>query len=665
MNFFLKQREHVALALLIAALVIVHSYWIFNDHGTLAIQDGYIYLTNLLQFLDGPTPSSPQEFWAALKKLSNGGRPPLYSLLTIPSILLFGRSVAAACTVNLIFVPILLFCTYRLAKSISGVSGGLLAAFLVGTFPPIVHLTRNYMPYSVLPACGILSLWLLAELLRHRSIKTAWYFGASIGLGMMIHPQFSRFAVPTTLVSCCYIWLFPQEGEARESSDPMGWRVLSWLKGRLTDPLFLKGLVPAAFIACMLVLPWYLTAGFRLFALARKVDSGFLEQFRGHAVETIGFETTEPAFWFLKTAPGTISWVFALFAMVGVVYGVLKRQPVPWLLVFSLVSTYAIFDRLTTRAWWGFAVALPVAAVLIGLWIANVRPKWLSSTLIAVCLVVGSFNFSLVTWGVHPSLLPMAAFLGAPLEERTCGQRAALPLCPAPARPAREKLPEFEVVKLILEDPECRKRTCQLLKLRGAISWIRLQYHVVAQYPGSKLRVVRANSPSFGRPYGLESLLKSDYLLYPEGEVEESKNFYTSTTLNFLSSPPPAFSEAHRKIRTYGKRRGQTLVLVKRVAPLTVREAEATLAALGLEEQYLGEKFRLLSPLYQAEADVEGMERLYEDAVARKAGKGLKRILRIALKNTRKKAMQRELKGERRSASPIVDEIGMGGDPPL
>jgi hypothetical protein len=628
-----RHGEIALLALLIVAITAIHLIWLVQDHGPLPIPDGYIYLTKLLRVIDAP-PSSLSRVWSSLDALSPGGRPPLYQLLTIPSILLFGRSVAAACTVNLIFIPILLVYTYRFARSICGARAGLLAAFLVGTYPPIVHLTRNYMPYSILPACGILSLWLLAELSRHRSAKSAWLFGASLAFGLMVHPQFLRFAAPTTIIFGLYIWLFPKKTEPslRRSG------IVSQIKARCTDPLFLKGLLPAAFIVILSVLPWYLTAGYRLLAVTRSLNSGSMEEYRGKAVLTIGFESAETAFWFLKTAPGTISWILAIFVVVGVLFGILKRRPSTWILVVSLVSTYLIFDRLTTRAWWGLAVVLPVGAILTSLWVAEIRPRWLSLSLTVLCVAVGSFNFSMVTWGLNPSLEPVAAFLGAPLKTGTCRRRAALPLCPAPVRPAPEHLPEFEAVRRIAGDPKCQKKACRLLKVGGSMSWLQLRYFIAAYYPGRALYVAGPRSPNFGKPYGTEDLLRCDFLLYPTGK-RAGKNIYASATLEFLRAPPQAFADAHRKLGIYkGTAKQQSLILIRRVAPLSALEAEVSIAALNLDEKYMGQRFVTLSALYQAGADVQAMRRLYEEALALPVSPAMERRLRLTLKKTRERS---------------------------
>jgi hypothetical protein len=633
--------EVVLLALLIVAVTAVHLVWSIKDHGPLPIKDGYIYLTRLLRFIDAPAPSSLQEAWLSLNHLSHGGRPPLYSLLTIPSIVLFGRSVASACSVNLLFIPILLIFTYLYARSISGARAGLLAAFLVATYPPIVHLTHNYMPYSILPACGILFLWLLARLLEVRSLRTVWLFGASLAFGTMVHPQFLRFAVPTTLLYGLYLWLCCGKYEASSS----GPRFMGWTQDRLMDPFFWKGLLPSALMVGALVLPWYLTAGTRLLTLTRKLNSGAMEEFRGRAIATIGFEATEPTFWFLRTAPGTLSWVLALFVLVGVFFGLIKRRPSSWLLVFSVVSTYAILERLTTRAWWSLSMVLPAAAVLTAVWIAEIRPKWIFRSLVTTCIFVGMFNFSMVNWGLNPALKPLAKSLGAPIDQpRTCNLRAALPMCPAPARASLGPLPEYDVVKLIFEDPGCQKRTCQLLILGGSISWVQLEYFTVAEYPGRTLSVVGANSPSYGRPYGLDSLLRSDFLLYPQGRAKINNNFYTTATIKFLQSPPQAFSDAHQNIEFYNQAKKRPLTLAKRVKPLSGREAESSVAALDLEERYLGQKLKMLSSLFQEEGNVAGMKRLYRETMKRPASAGTERRLRRALKKTRQRRAELEQK---------------------
>ncbi len=134
-----RRQSWVGLGLLIGSAAALQVFWSWTDEAPTPHGDSYAYLKNLLRFLDQ---LGSRDLIASLRGLSVLGRPPLYQLLTAPFILLLGRSEAAALSVNVVFIALLGVATYNLGRLARNQTAGLLAAFLVLTYPPVVHLSR-------------------------------------------------------------------------------------------------------------------------------------------------------------------------------------------------------------------------------------------------------------------------------------------------------------------------------------------------------------------------------------------------------------------------------------------------------------------------------------------------------------------------------------------
>jgi hypothetical protein len=364
LRFLLEHKECVALAGLILIVTVSSIAWNIQDTRPMPRRDSHDYLALTLRFSDRVRAQGAAELWRSLDELSFQGRPPLYQLLSLPFIWLFGRSADAAVSVNLLFQALLLFSTYGIGKEVKNAKAGLLAAFIVAAYPPVLNLSRVYMPHYAEVACVALSLWLLLVLLRTRSVKIAWLFGASLGFGALIRHFSAVIYLPIPTIVFGFYMLFFQT-EPRRPPSLKG--TPAWLLGRLRDPFVLRGLLPAALIAVALSAPWYLSRGQELLRIAQAVTAW-------QGTLTLGFGDTLPPFWwFALTAPNAISNVFALFLAIGLLVGIVKRRT-PWsVLVLAFVAIYCALSVYTIRAWMQFAPVLPVAAAMTAAWVVDLR----------------------------------------------------------------------------------------------------------------------------------------------------------------------------------------------------------------------------------------------------------------------------------------------------
>jgi len=589
---------YLTLASLIILSSITNLVWLVQDDRPLPAGDDYAYLSSALAFFDR------HGFWgvtdpSALRGLGLLGRPPLYQLLSMPFLALFGRSEDAAVAVNLLFLALLILSTYGIAQVAKNSKAGLLAAAVVASYPPVIHLSRRYLPHLAVAAFAGLSLWLMMLLLRDRSVKVAWLFGISIGLGLLCHPS-ALWIVPVPAAVCAVYLVFFDVSPKCPSNLK---QTPSWLMRKLRDRFVSLGLVPGALTAFGLACSWYLTQGRKLLEFYQLRMRPDLQEYRGFATWAEGFMGVEPGFWwYAETALHTISYFFSALLIVGLVVAIAMRRATTSFLVVTLVISYYVLSQQTSLSWRFFVAVLPVAAALTGIAVVQIPARLVRGGLTVVCVAVAVFNVSLLTWGVRPWSRPIAAALGAPLASGTCVRRDPYALCSTPPRVEPETWPMRPIVQAILDDPNCQGgRYCALMLLRGGGMWLgKFRYYLQRDWPRARLLLSNPGVSNEGGPYRFEALLKSDYLLYQNiSDPSSYGDLHEAATVRFLQTPPPSFAKAHEAVTTVGFPDGSEGKLVKRIRPLSMEEAQESIAALDLPETHKAGTEALLREIHE------------------------------------------------------------------
>ncbi len=592
----------IQLSLLIGIVCACHLVWIWQDQAPFPFGDSYAYLTQPLKFVNDLDSYSLGDLWRALGDLGFNGRPPLYMLLTVPLVMLFGGSEDVATSLNVLLSVVLMLSVYRAAGIIKNEKAGLLAALLAASYPPIIQLTRMYVPHAAVPVCSALSLWLLLLLIKRRSIKIAWLFGMSLAFGLLVHPNFLWFWLGPPVVFGVYMLLF--QSEPRAPDDIRG--AFVWLLGKFRDRFVLLGLLPAAVVAVGFGSSWYLTRGLKLFELNRRMAAPELSTFRSGAFSG-GADAGSVFWWYARESPAAISNILALFALMALVYGAFQRRAAAWVPVIATVAGYAFFaSGVRTQTWQHFAGIFPFVAVMTAVWVVSIKRKWLSKVLVAVCILAAVAVFTLVTWGVRPRSQSLAVALGADLN--SCPRRGSMALCLSPAEGGGSDLgPESmaeRVLELILEDPKCRSdRGCRLFLVRNTAGLrpSQVNYYLARDWPGARLAVASEGVPTWGGFYDLHALLHSDYVLWSSSGPDRKRDLYQQASKGLLRSPPPSFAAAHQVVGSFEFAGGGKAELIRRRKSLAVDEAEASISALDLPVEYKLKKYLIMPPLYAAE----------------------------------------------------------------
>ncbi|MEE8525982.1 MAG: glycosyltransferase family 39 protein, partial [Thermoanaerobaculia bacterium] len=515
------------LALLIVAVSAAHVRWLQRDATIFPVGDSYAYLSHLLQFLDRTATQGVTDFWQSLGQLSHGGRPPLYQISTIPNLLILGRSEDSATGVNVFFSAILMISAYHGAALISGRKAGLLAALLVAAYPPIVQLTRMYLPRSALPATCALSLWMLIWLLRSRSVAAALAFSASLAVGVLVHPAFIFCWAAPAIGFGFYILLFQSEPRAPSSlrNSPR------WMMQKLRSRLWWRGLLPGALMTIVAALGWYATHGLALLATQQRLVDEQLDEFRGFETLAIDFPKVEsPILWFVGTAPAVMSNVLAVLAFAGLIYCLLRPRTAVSIPALCLLAAAALYPVLfPVLDWLHFAPALPFVAVLTATWIFRLRRVLARRLLSALAALAAALCFVIATWGNQGGLTrAVAGALGAPLESVACRRARPVALCPSAARPAESlrargdlrdrSATSREILKLILEAPQCQAAGCEVMLVRksGGLIAKQLLFELGSAWPREKLTIHDDGSHLWGQVYPLHYLLGADFLIYSD-----------------------------------------------------------------------------------------------------------------------------------------------------
>lgn len=571
--------EGALLAGLMIAAVSMDQWWIWRDAAPMPHPfDPYAYLANALRFLHRVETAGLGQAVGGLHELALQGRPPLYQLLSLPGLALFGRSADAGLLVNAAFEAALMVSTWGLARLVGGPRAGLLAALLVVSYPPIAHLAHIYRPHFALPACVATSTWLLLRLARERAPRAALLFGTSLAFGLLIHPTFALVLAAPTLVVGSHLLL--SGGEPRRPADLRG--TPRWLLARLRDPFVTRGLAPAALIALAPTLLWVAYAGHELFGIASHYAAR-------PKPPMVGFPGVESAFWWYPlTAPGALSNVLAGLAAYGLVRCSLGPGAALRVLAFTLAAGLCMLTLQPARAWWYAASVLPLAAAVTAVGICRTRPPGLAGVLAVACVGVALFCGWTVRWGVPAPARPLAAALGAPLGSQTCLTPRSAAFCPAP--PRIERWPARDIVAAVVEsDRRCGGpgRPCNVFlalpyapDFRFRSGWPNLStaffdYHAARHWPELQVGFLRDSL----RRCDVAAVLASDYVLWLEPSSERRSGCFDTWT-RFFDSPPRAFARAHEDLASFPLPRGRRARLVVRSAPLDAAERRASIAKL-------------------------------------------------------------------------------------
>ncbi len=187
-----------AIVLAIAA-AIANGIWLLLDHSMPSWDQAY-YLTTTLSYQDALDSGGPIELLRAIKN-TDPSHGPLFTVLMLPFIYIFGPEQSSGLVLNLLIAPVLYFAAGEIAWIVfRNWAARLLTIVLVAAMPLMVGLFHNLLQDFLLVTLTTLSLLLLlrSEGFRRRGMTIA--MAAAMGFGTLTKVTFPLFVIGPLLV---------------------------------------------------------------------------------------------------------------------------------------------------------------------------------------------------------------------------------------------------------------------------------------------------------------------------------------------------------------------------------------------------------------------------------------------------------------------------------
>jgi len=197
-RFRLDSASLTAIALAIT-LALANGVWILLDHSDPSWDQAH-YLFTALQYREAFHGGGLVELLRAVKDVdpSHG---PLFTVVLLPALSLFGASNRSGLIVNLLAAPVLYLAAGEIAYTFFRNNlARLLAIFLVATTPILVGLFHNVLQDFLLVTLATLSLLLLLKSEGFRRRWITWAMALTMGLGMLTKVTFPLFVIGPLLV---------------------------------------------------------------------------------------------------------------------------------------------------------------------------------------------------------------------------------------------------------------------------------------------------------------------------------------------------------------------------------------------------------------------------------------------------------------------------------
>ncbi|HEY5530488.1 MAG TPA: glycosyltransferase family 39 protein [Candidatus Anoxymicrobiaceae bacterium] len=249
--------------------------------------------------------------------------PPLYSLMSLSLLRLFGGGAKSYEVVSIIFSTGTLIVTYFLAKTLFNKRVAALAALFLAVLPAAIVLD-TWVKQD--PTAGFFAV--LAVLLFFK--KRYVWAGLAMGLGMLTKE--------TAIFALAALFFFA---------------VFTWSRERI------KGSVIVGAIAAVMSFWWYVFLSSRV--------GHFWDFFTGTTVESKMF--AKPWYYYFRGLPYDAGWIVTILLVIGLAYSVYRwfngnkdyALPVIWFLF-----TYAFLTLSAGKPFWMVPAAFPALAMLAG-----------------------------------------------------------------------------------------------------------------------------------------------------------------------------------------------------------------------------------------------------------------------------------------------------------
>ncbi len=457
--------------LLIGGLVLFHAAnnWIWlSENETSTGWDKPRHLARSLSFAQMLSPPSTQSLFQVM--ISDPVRPPFFPASASIMYWLFGKSADVATMINVVYMAIALAATYGIGRrwgksaypGTSGIRLGLVSVLLLAIFPMFFAMSRYFYLEFAVTAMVTLTVYLLLETEGFQRRGMSLLFGLALGLGLLTKRTFVVFAAGPILVVVLTSGLLPALWQRLKKRPRLYWKqaviavvgggavaALWYLPNQETvrtlvlgDGLFLgwwalaaltiyfaslpsaplSNALSAVFLAAGLASTWYLA---RIEFLQRVALYGYgIDDPRGRALQLDNLDTY--LYYLRKLGNEHLSLaILALFAVVFLVAVVvyLRRQGTlgqalrrvcteGWVVLAWVAGGYAALTLSIYQETRALTPALPAVALIFGAALLKIPWRWVRWGTLALVLVFGIVQFSVVSYEpIYGLLTPGTAVL--------------------------------------------------------------------------------------------------------------------------------------------------------------------------------------------------------------------------------------------------------------
>ena len=417
-------RVCLLLALLFIAIVSIDCIWFALDDRP-PIWDMAVHLTTAFDFWEAFRHSSFS--LAALKSLLLMGKyyPTLFPALMGVFFWVFHPSIHVGPAANFIPLAVLITATYGMGRKLFSEQVGMLAAFLVATYPVMAWLAREALLDFSLVAAVAVATWAYLSTDNFSSGKRSWIYGVTFALGFLIKHGFIFYALPLALFAL-YEMATRDEAPLRRRS----------LRFRNFLAAHLVGIAGAAL--------WYAPHW-------SDVREYFLLNRQLHYILHQPEFLTAPSLLYTLDALTRVHILFvpSLFLLLGIFIS-LKRFPRRALILYlggfgSLaIMTFTLVHREVRMS----VAGLPYLAVLTAAGLFGMKFATWRRVLTALLMVSAGIEFGLITFGVRawPDSVPI--YSSRALEVNLYAQSYEHLVGP----PRREDWKIVPILKRVMED---------------------------------------------------------------------------------------------------------------------------------------------------------------------------------------------------------------------
>lgn len=371
-KILLKFDKYYFLVFLLCLFHIVNNWIILYFDNTPLLFDSAGRFINSINEFYGST-----EAKGILKAIANpllmalrGTGYPLVSLLAVPLYYVFGLNVDVGVMVNSIFIFILLFSVYEIGKRIYGKNVGILAAFIVSTYPIMFSLSRTFMTDFALAAMVCLSILLLILSKGFYNRINSILFGVSLGLGSLVRPTFFIFLFGPS------VYFFMKSLTRKKSLDECR--------------LFIINALLALIIGMAIASLWYIQNAIPNLIRCikhRNLPSHFSDIFSG---ENLFYFTN-----LINTQIRVFYFIILLFSLLCLVAS--KPQKANFLFIWFILP-FILFSSLPQKGARLVTGYLPAIALITALGINCVKPKRIRHILVSLTVLLGSAQFIFISY---------------------------------------------------------------------------------------------------------------------------------------------------------------------------------------------------------------------------------------------------------------------------